>query len=269
MSSSHHLLNRAALYGAAVLFCAMALNDASAQGVGQAEGKEAAAPAAATWSYNLGAVTEYRYRGISQSARKPALQGGVDYANPSGFYVGAWGSTIQWIKDSAPGLKGPVEIDLYGGYKGSLTSDVGYDVGVLQYWYPTNNYSQVGSNANTTELYGALTFGPATVKYSHSLTDLFGTRNSKNSGYLDASATFDLGNGFSLVPHVGRQLVKRAYAYTDASLTLNKDWNGLVLSATVLTTSYKNTYGVAYQLPGSGSRDLAGPALVLGLKKNF
>src|SRR3954471_21176159 len=69
-----------------------------------------------TLSYNIGAVTEYRYRGISQSGKKPALQAGADYANKNGFYLGTWGSTITWIKDSSipggPQAKGPVEVDL-------------------------------------------------------------------------------------------------------------------------------------------------------------
>ncbi|MEO7150857.1 MAG: TorF family putative porin, partial [Burkholderiaceae bacterium] len=59
-------------------------------------------------SFNLGAVTDYRYRGISQTRFKPALQGGLDYAFPTGFYVGAWASTIQWIKDN--GVDGGVEL---------------------------------------------------------------------------------------------------------------------------------------------------------------
>jgi uncharacterized protein (TIGR02001 family) len=223
-----------------------------------------------TLSYNVGAVTEYRYRGLSQSGKKPALQAGADFAAKNGVYLGAWASTITWIKDSAPGLKGPVEVDLYGGYKGSITDTVSYDVGGLQYWYPTNNFSNVSVNANTFELYGALTAGPVTAKYSRAMTNLFGYTNSKGSGYLDISATFDLGNGFSVVPHLGRQTVKNNNgAYTDYSLALNKDIDGLVLSATVLGTNWKNKYGTALTLPGSGGKDLAGNALVLGIKKNF
>ena len=222
-----------------------------------------------TLSYNAGLVTEYRYRGISQTGKKPALQGGADVAFKNGAYLGTWLSTISWIRDSGPGLKGPVEADIYGGYKGAINETFSYDVGGLQYWYINNNYKNIGSNANTFELYGALTAGPATVKYSHSLTDLFGSINSKNSGYLDASATFDLGNGFSVVPHIGRQVVKRAFAYTDYSIALNKDIDGLVLSATLLGTNIKSKYGTAYTLPGSGSKDLAGTTVVLGIKKNF
>jgi uncharacterized protein (TIGR02001 family) len=226
-----------------------------------------------TLSYNVGVVTDYRYRGISQTARKPALQGGVDFAHKSGFYLGTWGSTIRWIKDSSFGAttaKGPVEIDVYGGYKGTINDTFSYDVGGLQYWYVNNSYKNItGTNANTFELYGAVTAGPATLKYSHSLTDLFGTPNSKGSGYLDLSATFDLGNGYSIVPHVGAQKIKNFTTYVDYSVTANKDFDGLVLSAGVVGTNWKSHLGFPYTLPGSGTRDLAKTGVVVGLKKNF
>ena len=161
-------------------------------------------------------------------------------------------------------------MDLYGGYKGSVNDSLSYDVGALQYWYPTNNYSKVGANANTTELYAAITAGPVTAKYSHAVTNLFGFTNSKNSGYLDISATFDLGSGMSIVPHIGSQTVKNnAGSYTDYSLAFNKDFDGLVLSATLLGTNWKSKYGSDLTLPGSGSKNLSGNTVVLGLKKNF
>jgi uncharacterized protein (TIGR02001 family) len=192
-----------------------------------------------TLSYNVGVTTDYRYRGISQSRLQPALQGGVDYADKSGFYVGAWASTIKFIKDSGA-AKGNVELDLYGGYKGAV-GDVAYDVGFLRYEYVGNKLAEVSgfANANTTEVYGAATIGVVTAKYSHSLTNVFGTPNSKNSYYLDLSAAFDLGNGYTLVPHVGRQMVKNTAAgtYTDYALTLSKDLgNGLTASAALVTT---------------------------------
>ena len=63
------------------------------------------APAAAesAIAYNVGVVSEYRYRGIAQTKGDPALQGGVDYTNPNGFYAGAWlqrssgSKTCQWL----------------------------------------------------------------------------------------------------------------------------------------------------------------------------
>jgi uncharacterized protein (TIGR02001 family) len=227
-----------------------------------------------TLSYNIGAVTDYRYRGISQSARRPALQGGIDYTGKSGLYLGTWASTIRWIKDTPPADKGSVEVDLYGGYKGSIASvdGLGFDVGGLYYWYVDNNYKRAtGENANTFELYGGLSYGPATLKYSHSLTNLFGTPNSENSGYLDLSATFDTGFwGISLTPHVGRQWIRNFGHYTDYSLTAAKDVaEGLVVSVAVVGTNFKDRFGAPYTLPGSGTRDLGKAGLVLGVKKTF
>ncbi len=233
------------------------------------------APAApeSSLTYNLGVFSEYRYRGIAQTAKKPAVQGGFDYADKSGAYVGVWASNISWIKDSDPkgNAKGPIEIDVYGGYKGNLSDAVAYDVGGLQYYYAGNTLNTVPGavNANTFELYLALSSGPFAAKVSNSMTNLFGAYNSKNSRYLDLSYTLDLGNGLTVVPHLGDQYVaNNATSYSDYSIAVNKDLDGTVISATVLGTNYKNRHG-DYVLPGTGTKELSGSALVLGLKKNF
>ena len=110
-------------------------------------------------AFNVGAVSDYRYRGISQSRLQPALQGGVDWSM-NGFYAGAWASTIRWVQDA--GGSADVELDLYGGYKGEIAKGLSYDVGGLYYVYPGNNLKPVtGADANTFEAYGAITFGPA------------------------------------------------------------------------------------------------------------
>jgi len=227
-----------------------------------------------TLSYNIGATTDYRYRGISQTAKGPALQGGIDFAHKSGFYVGTWASTIKWIKDSSvapgPSLKGPLELDLYGGYKGSINDTLGFDVGGLYYWYVDNNYKNLTTaNANTFEVYGALTAGAFTGKLSVSTTDLFGTANSDGSTYLDLSYAFDLGSGYTLTPHIGSQRIKGFGSYIDYSLTAAKDFDGLVVSAAVIGTNWKDHFGFPYTLPGSGGKDLGKAGLVLAIKKNF
>ena len=159
-------------------------------------------------SFNIGAVSDYRYRGYSQSRLQPAVQGGMD-VTAGAWYLGAWASSIKWVKDA-----------------------FAYDLGVLTYVYPSN---ALPTSANTTELYGALTVGPITLKYSHSLTNLFGTANSKNSGYLDLSATFDVA-GIAVTPHVGRQIVNNSSAasYTDYSLLASKAFGAVTLSAGVV-----------------------------------
>ncbi len=217
-------------------------------------------------SFNAGVVTDYRYRGISQSRLKPAVQAGVDYADKSGFYVGAWGSTIKWIKDSGA-TDGSVELDLYGGYKGSA-GGISYDVGVLRYQYFGNKLGNVSgfANANTTEVYGAVTLGLFTAKYSRSLTDTFGNVNSDGSTYLDLSAAIDLGNGLTLTPHAGRQVIKNspAFSYTDYSLTLTKDL-GKGLSASLMavgTNAGRTQYTLANKYNGKDG-------LVAGIKYTF
>ena len=225
-------------------------------------------PAPDPLSFNIGAVSEYRYRGISQTRLKPALQGGIDYADPSGFYVGTWASTIKWIKD-IPGGDAQVEIDLYGGYKTEISKGLTLDVGGLYYLYPSNNLKNVAgfANANTFEVYGALTFGPVTAKYSHSTTNLFGNVDSKNSGYLDVTASLDLGDGLILAPHVGHQTVKHlaVASYTDYSLTLSKDMAGVVVSGALVGTDADKTF---YASPANG-KFLGKTTFVVGLKKTF
>lgn len=215
-------------------------------------------------AFNVGAVSDYRYRGISQTRLKPAVQGGIDYSI-GGFYVGTWASTIKWIKDA--GGDAPAEIDLYGGYKGEIAKDLAYDVGVLTYQYPGH---KLAVSPVTTEIYGALTFGPATLKYSHSLSNLFGFADSKNSGYVDLSASFDVGGGVMLAPHVGYQKVSgnSDFSYTDLSLGVSKDFSGLVVSATAVYADVKKIAGVPAYVSPKG-KNLGKTGLVLGVKYNF
>jgi uncharacterized protein (TIGR02001 family) len=211
-------------------------------------------------SFNVGATTDYRYRGISQTRLRPAVQGGVDYTQ-GGFYLGAWASTIKWIKDG--GGDSDLEIDLYGGYKGALSKDLSYDVGVLTYVYPSNKLKPItGANADTTELYGALTFGPATLKYSHAVTTLFATPNSKNSGYVDLSGSFDV-SGVTVVPHLGYQRVAKNgdFSYTDYALTVSKDFSGVLVSGALI--------GADLDIRGPNNKRLDKAGLVLSAKYTF
>ena len=208
----------------------------------------------------------------------------MDYANANGFYLGAWGSTIKWIKDAAQNdgtnggavgkaAKGPVELDLYGGYKFEAAG-IAYDVGYLRYQYVGNTYKDAAPsanvNANTDEVYGAATYGPVTLKYSQATSNLFGYSDSKGSSYWDLSATFDLGNGYSFVPHAGRQTIKNAnsgYGYSDFALTLNKDLgDGLTASVAAIKTTANETL---YKGLSSTGYNAAKNAVVVGVKYAF
>jgi uncharacterized protein (TIGR02001 family) len=213
-----------------------------------------------TASVNVGGVTDYRYRGISQSRLKPAIQGGADFAHKSGFYIGTWASSIKWVKDA--GGDANAEVDLYGGYK-FTAGPVGLDVGVLRYLYPG---SALPVNPDTTELYVASTWGPATLKYSHAVTDLFGFFDSKNSYYVDLNATFETGFwGLTFTPHIGYQRVANNsnFSYTDWSLGLGKDFgNGISASLAYVDTNTSN-----YIAPNG--KDLGKATAVLGVKYTY
>jgi uncharacterized protein (TIGR02001 family) len=251
----------------AIAVVMLASGAALAQTAQQGQTAQTPAPSASEvanpFSYNVGVVTDYRFRGISQTRVRPALQGGVDFAHGSGFYVGLWASTVRILRDS--GGTGRVELDIYGGYRGKAGESLAYDVGVLRYQYPN---AGTAVSPNTTELYGALTFGPATVKYSHSLNDkTFGISDSQGSGYLEAAATFDTGFwGLSVTPHIGHQRFRNngVASYTDWSLGLGKEIvAGLTASLTAVGTNADDNF---YYI---GGKNLGKTGLVAGIKYAF
>ena len=243
---------------------------------------------------NVTLVNDYRYRGISQSNFKPAIQGGFDYAHESGLYIGNWNSSISWISDAAPStgnrVTAPIEMDFYGGIKKELIGEgFASDLGVLQYYYPTSglNVSGTAANPNTTEIYAAqnFTFGPLTgfVKLSYSLSPIFGFANSSGSYYPDLTMNYDTGVwGLAVNAHVGYQYVagnvqgsapnqtnSSLYSYTDWKLGVTKDFGGgLSLSAAYVATDAKKTAGV-YNYPSPTGKNLGGATGIVALTKTF
>ena len=188
-----------------------------------------------TLTGNFGIFSQYIFRGLTQTDRKPAAQGGFDYSHEGGFYAGTWLSNVSWPKENAsvhlapaaPNLiigtyeaGGSLEADFYAGYKWSLPQDFGLDVGTLYYWYP-GDVSAVYNTAvraglpifggapklDTWEAYLAGTWKWASIKYSYSLLDhTFGALDSRGTGYLDLSANPPLGDtGWTLNLHWGWQ----------------------------------------------------------------
>lgn len=242
-----------------------------------------------TLSYNAGLVSDYRFRGISQTSFKPAIQLGVDFVHKSGFYLGAFGANVDWIKDFNGATRGGYEIDLYGGFKGNITKDLGFDLGVITYQYPGNNSGAFGTpgfatgyaNATTNEVYAGLSYNVLTFKYSRSVGTFLGNLRSSGSQYFDLSANFDLGNGYTLTPHIGRQTIPNqnntnaingqvingsAANYTDYALTIAKDFgNGFALSAALIGTDAKK--GGFYR--DLKTKDLGKSTVVVGVKYSF
>ena len=219
-------------------------------------------------SFNAAVTSDYRYRAISQTRLQPALQGGADVVHrASALYAGAWASTIKWTTDA--GGDGDVELDVYAGKRGELSAGLGYDVGVLTYIYPSNKLASVPGfvSANTTEVYGQLSYGPALIKYSHAVTNLFGFVDSKDSGYLDFAANLEAGNSLIVNLHAGRQRVAHnpAASYTDWKIGMTRGFGVVTGSLAYIGTDASQ---VAYASPANGKL-LGKSALVLIVSKTF
>lgn len=201
--------------------------------------------ASAQLTANVSLTTNYKFRGQDQDlsktkAVKPALQGGFDYAfGDSGFYLGNWNSSVDWLSGNS------LESDLYGGYK-FKAGGLDLDVGLLTYIYPGN------SNGNTTEAYGAATFGPLTAKYSHTLSkDYFGYAGTgfkgRNTGYLSFAVAQEVAPSTMLKASVGFTRFGgdiTAPNYMDYSVGGAYDFgSGVSLGAAVVGANKKNFYG--------------------------
>lgn len=258
------------------------------------------APAAAptpehTFTGNATLVSDYRFRGISQTYLQPAVQAGFDYAHSSGFYLGTWASNVSGnMYPNGSGL----EWDMYGGYKGTISGDLGFDVGLLNYWYPAAHYNNAQKTKfDNLELYGALSYKWFTAKYSYTLSDFFGVNSdtyggacqdartgnatdcfsarpgdSKGSGYLDLSANFEVADKLTLGLHFGNQTVNnyKKLNYNDYKISLTKDVNGWLFGAAIIGTDAKHGW---YTVSEAGSptnyKVVSKDTLMLSIGKTF
>ncbi len=217
------------------------------------------APAATppyTFTGNMSLVSDYRFRGISQTFGKPAIQGGFDFAHSSGFYIGNWDSNVS---DTAGYPGGNLEMDFYGGWRNTW-GDYGLDAGFIRYYYPGSNAAGGGSqgalaNPHTTatnsgtvhndEIYLAGSWKWLSLKWSHALSDYFLVPDTKGTDYFDLSANYDLGGGWGVNGHAGHLKVHNFSEanYTDYKLGVTKDFSGWVLGASLIATNAKDSSG--------------------------
>jgi len=192
---------------------------------------------------NVGLYSQYIFRGLTQTNKDPALQGGFDYSHASGLYVGTWGSNISWLTDS-PLVTGysssSLELDVYGGYRGSV-GDIGYDVGLLYYYYPGTHSTTLAPGtfkADTTEVYGGLSWKWLSAKLSVGVGDeTFGVPDSSGTYYLDLGANYPISDKLTFNAHYGIQEFKGTTTGVgpNDSFASYKDWK----------------LGVSYALPNS------------------
>ena len=220
--------------------------------------EEAAAPY--TLTGNASIVSSYRFRGIDQTFGNPALQGGLDFAHNSGFYLGNWNSNVS---SGAGYPDGNLEMDFYGGYK-TTDNDVGLDVGALYYYYPGSEARVIGGNlkhsgqtgsgtVDNGEIYAAVSWKFLSLKYSHAVTDYFAMPGTRGTGYVDLSANYDLGDGWGINGHVGHLNMKNfeysnaagsnSGSYSDWKLGITKDVQGWLLGLSYIDTNAAGNCG--------------------------
>jgi len=221
-----------------------------------------------TFTGNLTLASDYRFRGISQTFNRPAIQGGFDYAHSSGFYAGNWNSNVSGNQypDGAS-----LEMDFYGGYKFEPVQGLTADVGVLKYYYPGARNS-AGDKLDALELYVGASWKWLSAKYSHAIDDeYFGFTDARGSYYLDLNANFEVMDKTTLGFHVGRQKFKNFgdYDYTDYKFSLSRDVGFATLGLALIST---NADSGAYSYPnasGTKSKDVSKNTAVLSISKTF
>ncbi|GAB2890848.1 TorF family putative porin [Microbulbifer echini] len=185
-----------------------------------------------SFSANLGMVSDYRFRGISQKDRNPAIQGGIDLDFGNGFYVGTWASQVDFAygKDETD-----YEQDFYGGYTAEINDSISYDVGYIYYAYHGSNQDE-----DYWELYGSLSISDLTLGFAYA-KDYWAQSGQFYYPYADYS--FSLPAAISLDLHVGfnyfeeyNEFLHEDDAYVDYSATLHRDFGGLNLSAAFVGT---------------------------------
>ena len=203
-----------------------------------------------TVAYNVGLYSQYIFRGLTQTNRKPALQGGVDLTHSSGLYAGAWASNVDWTVDSGSYKSESLELDLYGGYRYNFgDTGIGIDVGALQYIYPGTRNNATNTTiklpqADTTEVYAALNYGWVQAKISDVVSshawgvgkNLGAGESASGTYYAELNATIPLSDlagakdgyasGITGIAHIARQEfsgdkanANQGYKNSDASYT--------------------------------------------------
>jgi len=234
-----------------------------------------------TISGNFGIFSDYRYRGISQTDLKPAVQGGFDFAHKSGFYLGNWNSNIA----SYTATNGNVEMDFYGGYKFEAAG-LGFDLGTIYYSYPgaANNGLTPPEDYDTHEVYLGVAYGPISLKTSYTVSDgYFGisktdaagsytmTGSAKGTLYYDLSFATEIAPKTTISAHVGYidlNGVSGEFDLTDFRVGVSYDLGPAVLGL----TAYSNDIGNNAKTKFTSSvenRKLYKDAVVISLSKTF
>jgi uncharacterized protein (TIGR02001 family) len=184
-------------------------------------------------------VSDYDFRGLSQSATQPALQVGVDYAGGP-FHVGAWASNIEW----GTAYKGTTEVDILADYTVGSDDTAKFNFGAIDYMYPRM------TDQNTVEVWGTVSkkWFSGSARYSN---DWF---NLGIAMYLEANGTFPIGeSGFNVTAHIGRSFSDawKGIEYTDMALGVTKGLGNFTVGLKVVSDAGTRAFDNTYKLTAS------------------
>lgn len=275
MSALNRMTNRhlvSALCAAPILFsCAFAsAEEAAAEPAPVVAAAEPAEPEPPyTLDFNLGLYSRYMFRGVDLSDGV-AIQGGIDWAHSSGFYLGAWFSNLDpdfngrvSAANADDGISregNHVELDLYGGYAYAFENGLGLSVSGTYYAYPEGHQIGTGSTKdteNTFEAFAGISYKWLTYTYSRVLTDYYGTDNkngrdgdTKGAEYHELKFEYKLPVGdLNLMAKVGRQTTRHIDGdQSDFAIGIDKDFSlptgGKPLSGFNAGAAYTTTFNV-------------------------
>ena len=243
-------------------------------------------------------ASDYRFRGVSQSDRHMAVQGGITIAHDSGLYVGTWASNLAgWGTFGGANM----ELDLIAGYKARLADNATLDVGLTWYMYPggaaKTDFAEPYARLTGTAGPATLTAGVAYAPRQQALGRWYRTGADAAAGtYTDAGAKGDnlylFADGAVALPgtpvtakaHVGHSrgqdglgpnatAVSPTGRYLDWSLGAEATWRNLTLNLGYVDTDIADREA-AYLRPAfsrgqDGTGSIAGGALVLALTASF
>ena len=185
-----------------------------------------------SFSANVGLYSDYIFRGYTQTQNEPAIQGGFDVEHSSGLYAGTWASNVDWTTAGGYMDKNSIEIDVYAGWAGDTGFyDLGFDIGVLQFYYPGNK-TEDAVDVDATEVYFGFNkdwgaFSTSVTNYVVVSDDAWGFSDMDGEMYHDLTVDVPLGSSpVTLSGHVGHQTFgESTYDYTDWKLNVDYAFN--------------------------------------------
>lgn len=157
-------------------------------------------------SGNVQFMTNYVGRGLAQSLGQPSVEGEIDVNSGDGVYGGIDGNSINWVDQVYPGSSVGVEIDGWAGWRQHFGPDWVTKFAVLRLQFPGRYAPQnpPSDEPNTTEAYGYVAWKNYSARLNVTVTDAYGTPDSKRSWYLDLNGAQPLAADWTLAEHLGR-----------------------------------------------------------------